>query len=164
MARIRDRAKRILEEARQPLTEAEALLEVRSKEALAADTAFNTQGMIVGALHEAYSKLEKALAPQPRQSMRATTKSVVKKPVATKPSRKKRTAAVGLCTACEESESSGIHDPAMGYRNYHPFQPSSVARNAQPKSETNGAGSNGTANSETRMEDAGIAAHGASGD
>ena len=28
---------------------------------------------------------------------------------------------------CSESPSSGIHDPAMGYQNYHEFQPAQAA-------------------------------------
>lgn len=39
-------------------------------------------------------------------------------------------------TQCGESESSGIHDVAMGYRNYHPFQP--PASTAERSSSANG--------------------------
>ena len=61
---------------------------------------------------------------------------------------------------CRSVQADPIHDKSMGYGGYHPFQPSSAARGAQPPSSANGVGSSSILNSVDEMVSAGVGAGG----
>lgn len=195
MPRIRgSRVRQILEEARQPLTDAEAVLEVRRKEALATQVAYDTQQTVVIALGIAYTALEKSLAPQPRQSSSKPATKSAGKPA--KKAGKKRGAAASesiiagmLHSAtvtsdndpnarcqrdipsyglCDEPADANVHH-LRGVTGYHEFDAGkSNAPSAAERSSVSNGAANGTASSETPLADVSHAAHaaseGASGD
>lgn len=158
MRRKNTKAKQILEKARQRVAVGESIVEDARHQLGMAEAALR-------AYKHDYEELERDLAPQPRQSAgkvtiasgskgKATTETLSR--AAKKSSTKKR---AGLEAAqpvtpdicayilsdtnhCMESKNNPIHDPTMGYRDYHPFvSPAAPARNAQPKSSANGASS-----------------------
>jgi hypothetical protein len=65
-------------------------------------------------------------------------------------------------TECGELEGNGIHDPALGYRNYHPFAPSSPASTAHNQSSASNGERSGTVSSVGETISAGSAAGGSS--
>jgi len=130
MARRNTKADRILNAARERLEVARSNVETAEGQLGLARAAFNAHQM-------AYYALEQELRPTPR-------KASTKKPTATQgakePTADKEPVPPGLCAykfesggVCLSPASNAIHDPTMGYRDFHEFVAAKPARKKREK-------------------------------